>query len=306
MKWIVLSALLAAPALAEEVSAPGPAGDLRGAFLQAEGEKALALIIPGSGPIDRDGNNPYGMNTNLYKMLAESLAARGVSSIRIDKRGMFSSAAAVANGNDVTIGGYADDLRAWVATHRGGRDCVWLIGHSEGALVAFHAVAHGADGICGVVSMAGAGRPIGVLLREQLAANPYNAPLMGDAERIITALETGTEVGEVPPALAALFSPGLQRYMRDLFSHDPAALAGQGALPLLILQGGQDLQVTAEDAAALARARPDAQRVEFPALNHLFKRVPEGDVAANMASYGQGALPLGDGVAEKVADFLTR
>ena len=308
MKWAALVACLAAPAVAEEVSAPGPAGPLKGAYLQAEDEQALALIIPGSGPIDRDGNNTLGMTTNLYRQLAEGLGAQGISTIRIDKRGMFSSAAAVSDANDVTIGAYAADIRNWVATHQGARDCVWLIGHSEGALVAFHTVAHGAENVCGVVSLAGPGRPLGAILREQLAASPAMKPeLLEVSGRIIASLEVGQAVSadQVPPALAGLFAPGLQRYMVDLFSHDPAALAGKSDLPLLILQGGQDLQITGTDAAALTAARPDAQRVDFTQLNHMFKLVPHEDVATNFATYFDGELPVGQRVVPQIVQFLT-
>ncbi len=62
----------------------------------------LALIIPGSGPTDSDGNNPLGVRASTYKLLAQDLAARGVATVRIDKRGMFASAAAVADPNAVT------------------------------------------------------------------------------------------------------------------------------------------------------------------------------------------------------------
>ena len=64
------------------------------------------LIVPGSGPTDRDGNNPMGVAAAPYRMLAEALAARGIGSVRIDKRGMFASAGAAADPNAVTIGDY--------------------------------------------------------------------------------------------------------------------------------------------------------------------------------------------------------
>ena len=53
------------------------------------------LILPGSGPTDRDGNNPMGITAAPYRMLAEALATKGVSSVRIDKRGLFGSKAAI-------------------------------------------------------------------------------------------------------------------------------------------------------------------------------------------------------------------
>ena len=78
----------------------------------------MVLIIPGSGPTDRDGNNPLGVTAAPYRLLAEALAAKGVSSVRIDKRGMFGSKAAVADPNTVTIGDYAADTHDWVEAIR--------------------------------------------------------------------------------------------------------------------------------------------------------------------------------------------
>lgn len=70
------------------------------------------LIIPGSGPTDRDGNNLLGVKASTYRLLAHELAAKGVSSVRIDKRGMFASAAAVPDANAVTMKDYVRDTNA--------------------------------------------------------------------------------------------------------------------------------------------------------------------------------------------------
>jgi uncharacterized protein len=105
--------------LHEELTAPGPAGALKGTLTLPSGPLPLAaetpvfLIVPGSGPTDRDGNSPLGITAAPYRLLAEALAARGFPSVRIDKRGMFGSAKAVLNPNDATIAGYGEDLVAW-------------------------------------------------------------------------------------------------------------------------------------------------------------------------------------------------
>jgi uncharacterized protein len=70
-------------------------------------------------------------------LLAEGLAERGIGSVRIDKRRMFASSAAVADANAVTIDDYVADVGAWIGVIRKetGVSCVWLLGHSEGGLV---------------------------------------------------------------------------------------------------------------------------------------------------------------------------
>ena len=75
-------------------------------------------VIPGSGPTDRDGNSPLGITAAPYRLLAESLAEKGISTVRIDKRGLFGSKGAVADANKVTIADYATDTYNWVAAIR--------------------------------------------------------------------------------------------------------------------------------------------------------------------------------------------
>src|SRR3569623_267258 len=104
----MMMALAAAPG--DEVTIPGPQGPLAGTYQapqSSDGKGPVVVIIPGSGPTDRDGNSPMGLKAQPYKLLAEALAGRGVASVRIDKRGMFGSRAAIADANTATIEGYA-------------------------------------------------------------------------------------------------------------------------------------------------------------------------------------------------------
>lgn len=164
---------LAAPAFASgpaetSATAPGPDAPLSGTLREALGErKAAALIIPGSGPTDRDGNNPLIGNAATYRLLAEGLSEQGIASVRIDKRGMFGSRAAVPDPNAVTVPDYVSDVASWVSAIRTGTgvSCVWLIGHSEGGLVAL-ASADNVEGVCGLVLLATGGRPFGEVIRQ--------------------------------------------------------------------------------------------------------------------------------------------
>jgi hypothetical protein len=312
-------ALLAAPLHAEPaapvgepIEAAGPLAPLSGTLLwrsEAGGEGPVALIIPGSGPTDRDGNNPLGVNAASYRLLAEALLARGISTVRIDKRGMFASKAAIADPNAVTIPDYVADTAAWVAATRKatGAACVWLIGHSEGGLVAL-AAAQELEGLCGLVLVAVPGRPLGDVIKAQLRANPANFVIVPSADAAIDALNVGRRVdlATLPQPLHGLFAPALQGYLISLFSYDPAALAAQTKLPLLIVQGGKDLQVSDADAARLAAANPAASLALLPYMNHVLKDVADAGPAANLAAYRDPALPLGKGVAEAIAGFIGR
>ena len=303
-------ALLAQGMHAEHyLEAPGPAGLLKGTLLSA-GVKSgpVVLIIPGSGPTDRDGNNPLGVKASTFRLLAESLASRGVTTLRIDKRGMFASAAATPDANAVTIADYVSDVKSWVAVLRKETEapCVWLLGHSEGGLVAMAAAKEQAD-VCGLVLLATAGRPMGAVLRDQLTANPANGPFLGQALPTIDRLEQGQRVdtANMHPALQGLFNPSVQGFLISAFSYDPRRLLSGYSKPVLVLQGLRDMQVKEADAQLLKEANPQARLVLLPDTNHVLKSVSSDDIRANMATYVDPGLPLATGVVDAIASFLT-
>jgi uncharacterized protein len=295
---------------ATDIDAAGPQGRLMGTLVTAAdpARSPVVLIIPGSGPTDRDGNNPLGVRASSYRLLADGLAERGISSVRIDKRGMFASKAAVPDANAVTIADYATDIRSWIAAiqQRTSTGCVWLLGHSEGALVAL-ATAQNPQNICGLILVAAAGRPLADVMREQLESNPANAPILDQALAAIDSLVAGKTVdaARLNPVLLQLFNPAVQKFLIDLFSYDPAALLAHYDGPVLILQGKRDLQVPVRDAQLLKHADSKATLVLLPDANHVLKSVTSDDRAANFATYANPNLPLAPGVADTIANFIT-
>jgi len=299
--------LAALAAVTAPMTTPGPNGDLAGTFVDAGKGSPVVLIIPGSGPTDRDGNNPLGVKAAPYRLLAEALAAKGVSTLRADKRGMFGSKAAIADANDVRIADYATDALKWVDAlrKRTGAKCVWLLGHSEGAIVAL-AAGQQPQGVCGLILVAGPGRKLGAILREQLQANPANAPLLPQAMAALDSLEAGKTVDTtaMPAALMPLFNAKVQPFLIDLLSQDPAKLAAATRLPMLIVRGGKDIQVAAADLDALDAARPDAVVLSPPNMNHVLKDVAGDERASNLATYADPDLPVDPILVDAIAEFV--
>jgi len=280
--------------------------DLHGTLMLPDGEGPVpaVLMLAGSGPVDRDGNLP-GFTNNSLILLAQGLAARGIASLRIDKRGIAASRAAGPNEADLRFDDYVRDAVAWLAVlraePRAGK--LFLLGHSEGALVATLA-AQRVD-VAGLVLLAGAGEPAGDAVARQLADGHAPAAVQEASKRIAARLAAGEMVQDVPLQLAPLYRPSVQAYVASWFALDPVRELGRTTCPVLIVQGTTDLQVGVTDAHKLQAARADAKLVLIEGMNHVLKDAP-AERTANLQTYGAPALPLAAALVPAIADFIGR
>jgi len=179
-----------------------------------------------------------------------------------------------------------------------------LLGHSEGSALALIAARQGAP-VAGVISVSGLGRPLGVVLREQLARQFDSATLV----RYDTAMAQylrGEQPQDVPPQLAPLFVPINRSFMKSLSAFDPPAAIRAVRQPVLIVQGGRDLQVTVADAERLHAAKPDAQLVVVPLANHVLKQTTDTTLNGQMPTYQNPAVPIMPVVASAIADWIRK
>jgi pimeloyl-ACP methyl ester carboxylesterase len=269
----------------------------------------LVLVLAGSGPTDRNGNSALlpGRNDGL-RMLADSLAARGIASVRYDKRGVGASRSAASSEAMLRFDSYVDDAAAWIRQLRRDRrfGTITVVGHSEGALAGM--IAAGVAGADGFVSLAGPGRPAGRVLRSQLAAS-LPRPLLDETDRVLEALEAGRTVDSLPPAIAAvpvlaqLFRPSVQPYLVSLLRRDPAVELARLRIPVLVVQGTTDVQVAPSEASELVRARAGLMPVLVDGMNHVLKLVP-AEPAAQARSYQDPSLPVPGPLVEPIATFV--
>jgi pimeloyl-ACP methyl ester carboxylesterase len=269
----------------------------------ASGAAPVVVIIAGSGPTDRNGNSMMGIRPNSYAQLAWRLAERGIASLRYDKRGMPGTKG-VVDMPHLTLDDFAADARA--AAESLMRDSrfsrVVLLGHSEGAALALIA-ARESPKVAGVISVSGLGRPLGVVMREQLSRQIDSATLV----RYDTAMAQylrGEQPKDAPPMLGPLFVPVNQTFLKSLAAFDPPAAIRAVRQAVLIVQGGRDLQVTALDAERLHAARPDAQLVVVPLANHVLKQASDTTLIGQMPAYQNPTLPIMPDVVNAIADWI--
>lgn len=279
-------------------------GTLHGSLLLPRGDTPppVVLIIAGSGPTDRDGNNPAGGRIDNLKRLALLLANEHIASVRYDKRGVAASQPAAPDERDLSVERYVADAVAWgqklKADPRFGP--LIVLGHSEGALIA--SLAAEQAGASAVITLAGSGRPVDQVLREQLAQRLKPDDLTrGNA--LIDRLQAGQTSLDVPGPLREVFRPSVQPYLISLFRQDPAAAFARLKVPALIVQGRNDVQVEVEDAKRLQTAKPDAELVLVDGMNHMLRISPR-DISEQRDSYNNPELPLASALGTRVVDFI--
>lgn len=279
-------------------------GELFGTLLLPQSTKPVpvVLIIAGSGPTDRDGNNPDGGRNDSLRRLALMLASHNIASVRYDKRGVAASRAATPNEHDLSFDHYVADAVAWSqklkADSRLGS--LILLGHSEGALVA--SLAAEKSGAAAVISVAGTGRPVDQVLREQLRER-LPPPLLQRSEQLLATLKAGNTDDNIPAELQVLFRPSVQPYLISLFRQDPATAFGQLHVPALIIQGRSDIQVGVQDAELLHKAKPDAELALIDGMNHVMRIVPD-DIKQQLESYKNPDLPLASQLSDHILRFI--
>jgi pimeloyl-ACP methyl ester carboxylesterase len=260
----------------------------------------VVLIIAGSGPTDRNGNGPIGnLNTDAYKQLAHELAKAGIASLRYDKRGIAQSQPTGKINMETLFDEEVADIRRWINLIRKDKrfSTLVLAGHSQGALMGVQ-VASAADKF---ISLNGLGVKAHQLLRDQLSTMP---PLMKEkAFAVLDSLNKGLIAKDIPPYLQSLFNLGLQLYWMDMFRIDPPQLLSQLRIPVLVIQGDNDIQVKVSDAQTFVSKTPDAKLLILPGMNHVFKQAPT-DRVGNLRTYSDPSLPIDPAIVNSMIAFI--
>ena len=279
-------------------------GELFGSLLLPKSDTPVpvVLIISGSGPTDRDGNNTDGGRNDSLKRLAWVLAKHNIASVRYDKRGVAASLAATPDERNLSVEAYVADAEAWGRKLKSDPrfSQLILLGHSEGALIA--TLAAPSLDAAGVISLSGSARPVDQVLRQQLS-NHLPPALMQRSNELLDTLKAGHTDDNVPPPLQGIFRPSVQPYLISLFRQDPAAAFARLKMPALIIQGSNDIQVGVNDAKLLKAAKPDAELALIEGMNHVMRIVPN-DVKRQLASYKDPQLPLAAELGTRILGFI--
>ena len=247
----------------------------------------LVILIAGSGPTDRNGNQK-GMTNNSLQLLAEALANNNIAVYSYDKRIFAQMATGKLDEGSLSFDTFIDDAKAVLLHFKNQKKyhTITIAGHSEGALIGLIAANGNADAY---ISIAGAGRSIDEVLLEQIEKQaPF---LKEEVEKNLATLKSGNTFELKNPMLASLFRSSVQPYMISWIKYNPQTEMKQLHIPTLIINGDKDIQVSVNDAQLLHQAKSDAQLKIISNMNHIFKEI-KGDDTVNKASYTNPDLPV--------------
>jgi pimeloyl-ACP methyl ester carboxylesterase len=247
---------------------------LYGTLTQPEGRPhgPVVLIIAGSGPTDRDGNSLFvpGRDSYSYQQLAQGLAANGIASLRYDKRGAGQSTLSGKSVASLTIDDYVADAVACVGhLQRGGKfSAVSVIGHSEGGIIGLKLAA--LTRLKCLIPLSTPGQCTDKVLLEQLKPR-LSDTLYRQSVRILDELRQDITPAGVPADLNMLFNAGNYAYWKSSFRFDPCTLLAAVNIPVLIVGGAADQQVSPAQVALLQHCKPDTRLVLIPGMTHALK-----------------------------------
>ncbi len=262
----------------------------------------VVLIIAGSGPTNRDGNSLYTQNNSL-RLLAEHLALHNIAALRYDKRGVAQSWAEDFCEADLKFETLIDDagylLRHLKADKRFSK--ITVLGHSEGSLIAMLAAKQ--ERVDSFISVAGISTFANLEIEQQILRSGMSEKLRQQGKETLDQLSAGVLVNDYPPELEVLFRHSVQPYLISWFAYNPCVEISTLAVPILIIQGTTDAQVTVESAEQLHQAAHNTTLSIIAGMNHILKNAPM-DSKANIATYQQPSLPLNQIFLAEVVTFI--
>ena len=271
------------------------------------------LLIAGSGQVDRNENHKR-LSINTFREIADYLASSNIATLRYDKRGVGAS-----EGNYWTTGFYdnADDAESALAflkqQENVRKDCVFLLGHSEGAFIATKIAGSGVD-TAGVLLLAGGAQSGEAEMKWQ--ALQVAKGLKGINGWLIRTLHINVAKAQQKQldkikrskkdySRIQLFAKINTKWMREFLAYDPKLDISRITVPVLAITGSNDIQVDPDDLERMAElVHAPFESHLIPQMTHLL-RVHEGE--AGISTYKlQVTRPMEPRLLELIVEWVER
>ncbi|WP_204346460.1 alpha/beta hydrolase [Psychroserpens algicola] len=258
----------------------------------------LAIIITDYGPTDRNGNQNFS-NNNALKKLAESLTSKGIATFRYDKRIVKQILKKKIDAH-ITFDDYITDAISVIDYFKNEASYseIYIIGHGQGSLIGMLAAKDKADGF---ISLAGTSQSIDKVIIEQIGA--MDPTLIEATTKAFESLKQGKLTSEYPQALETIFRADVQPFIMNWMQYDPQHIIKSLDMPVLVVNGTKDLQVSVDEAKALKLASQKADLKVIDNMNHVLFII-EGDELENSKSYNESFRPISEVLTTTISEFI--
>lgn len=306
IKWLVIFFLIAFASLgqskiiSEEIIIYNDSIELPGTLtsIKTINKQPLLIWVHGSGNVDRNGNQSgVNVQANYIKQFRDSINKYDIAFFSYDKRTANSKNLKFLK--NISFDDLVLDVQKVVFRFKDDPRYseIILVGHSQGSLVAMLAVNEFVDKY---ISIAGLSENVDKTIIKQVSAQ--NEEFGKITEQHIDELKSTGTINEVNPMLAVLFAKKNHKFLLDYFKYNPQDKIKELKIPILILNGDKDLQVSIEDAKKLHKANQVSRFVLIRNMNHVLKRIDEeGD---NLKSYYSADFPLSEELIKLIGVFI--
>ncbi len=260
----------------------------------------LVILIQGSGPTDRDGNQ-NNLKNNSLRFLAEGLYKNNIASFRYDKRLVKQILEGNFKESDANLNDFISDAKIVIQHFKNDIRFseIIILGHSQGSLVGM--IAAQQNEVSKFISVAGAGHEIDDVVIDQLQKQAPS--LVENARLSFDDLRVNGVAKNYSAALTSIFRPSIQSFMYSWMQYNPQTEIIKLNIPILIINGDNDFQVPVSEADKLKEVKPSAELVIISNMNHIFKEI-KGSLIENQQSYNKEDLPVMKELIETITKFI--
>ena len=233
------------------------------------------------------------------RQLGEALAGRDLAFFSYDKRTAVTENRAFLE--TVLLEDYVSDVEALVRHFENDSRFtgIHLVGHSQGSLVSMLSLSENSP-VRSLISIAGPASPIDSVLIRQLSAQ--SPDLAREAAVHLDQLKSGNSLGEVSPLLRPLFSPVNLPILKEWMSYQPVTVFGKTDVPVLLIYGKEDTQVSPEAGDRMKSIRPETRLIQIPGMNHVLKQLESP--SDNIRAYTDSNIPISPELVLEIVKFI--
>ena len=273
--------------------------ELPGTLTFTSEKTPLLIWIHGSGNVDRNGNQRPYVKANYIKQFRDSVNQQSMAFFSYDKRTANQKNMPILK-KGILFDSFISDAQKVISHFKNNKRFseIILIGHSQGSLVAMLASKNSNK----YISLSGPSSSIDQKIVEQMRAK--NPLIVNTLQEHFKELKETGEIKNVDPTLVTMFTPQNTPFFKSWMKYNPSEEIKKLEIPVLIINGTKDLQVTIEDAKTLHKSSLKSELVIIENMNHVLKHIDEDD--NNMKSYFSADFPLSDKLIKTVVTFVKK